>query len=64
LSNDGTVVLTTHQFFTPSGKAINKRGVLPNICTEYDKHDKCAKEPRADKEEDITTAVDFLHEAM
>lgn len=64
LSNEGTVVLTTHQFFTPSGKAINKRGVLPDICTEYDRYDKCAKEPRADKEEDITTAVDFLHEAM
>lgn len=64
LSNDGTIVLTTHQFFTPSGKAIHKRGVKPDICTEYNRHDKCAKEPRADKEEDIITAVDYLHETM
>ncbi|MBO6289628.1 MAG: hypothetical protein J6N45_04815 [Alphaproteobacteria bacterium] len=64
MSNGGKVALTTQQFFTPSGKAIHNKGVTPDICTQYDHHDQCAPQPRTDKQEDITTAVEFLHNNM
>ena len=61
MSNGGKLVLTTEQFFTPSGKVIHEKGAEPDICTELGRDDKCSREPRADKEEDIETAVKLLH---
>lgn len=61
ISNGGKLVLTTEQFFTPSGKVIHENGATPDICTELGRDDKCSHEPRADKEEDIETAVKLLH---
>lgn len=60
MTNGGQLVLTGEQFFTPSGKIIHEKGVMPDICTEYDMHDECAPQPRADKDEDITTALELL----
>lgn len=54
------LVLTGEQFFTPSGKIIHEKGVMPDICTEYDAHDTCSPQPRANKDEDISTALELL----
>ena len=61
ISNGGKLVLTTEQFFTPSGKVIHENGAEPDICTELWRDDKCSREPRSGKEEDIETAVKLLH---
>lgn len=60
MKNGGKLVLTGEQFFTPSGKVIHEKGVMPDICTEYDMHDVCAPQPRAGKDEDISTALELL----
>ena len=61
MSNGGKLVLTTEQFFTPSGKVIHENGAEPDICTEFGRDDKCSREPRSNKDEDIETAVKLLH---
>lgn len=60
MSNGGKLVLTGEQFFTPSGQIIHEKGVMPDVCTEYDLHDECAPQPRAGKDEDISTALEML----
>ena len=60
MSNGGTLVLTTEQFFTPSGKVIHEHGVEPDICTEHDAEGGCSPQSRLDNEEDITAAQQLL----
>jgi hypothetical protein len=60
MSGGGKLVLTTEQFFTPSGKIIHKNGVTPDICLTPDDDGNCLKESRLRIEEDIETAVKIL----
>lgn len=60
MSNGGKLVLTTEQFFTPSGKVIHKKGIEPDICTDYDNNGKCVKSERRNNEEDIEKAIELL----
>lgn len=60
MSNGGRLVLTTEQFFTPSGKIIHKRGIEPDVCLSGKTPDGCLKEKRVDKEEDIDKALQLL----
>lgn len=62
MSNGGKLVLTTEQFFTPSGKIIHENGIMPDICTVEDaEENECPAENRLHQEEDIETAVKLLH---
>ena len=60
MENGGKLVLTTEQFFTPSGKVIHQNGVSPDICVSKDAEGKCKKESRLWEEHDIETAIKFL----
>lgn len=60
MENGGKLVLTTEQFFAPSGKIIHQNGVQPDICVAKDAEGKCKKESRLWNEHDIETAVKFL----
>jgi len=60
MSNGGKLVLTTEQFYTPSGKIIHKQGIEPDICSDYDDNGQCAKSERLNNEEDIEKAVELL----
>lgn len=64
MSNGGKLVLTTEQFFTPSGKVIHEVGVMPDICTVLGRDDKCAKESRLDEEEEIDKAVKLIRNEL
>ena len=63
LSNGAKLVLTGEQFFTPAGKVIHQKGVMPDICVEYNADDECAKSSRTDNDEDILTAVEFFNKS-
>ncbi|MBP5352959.1 MAG: hypothetical protein J6Y91_04260 [Alphaproteobacteria bacterium] len=59
MSNGGKLVLTTEQFFTPSGKTIHQNGIVPNKClTEED--GECKAEIRSLNDEDVELAVKLL----
>ena len=60
MSNGGKLVLTTEQFFTPSGKIIHREGVEPDICMIPTFSNECPKEERSRTQEDIETAVKLL----
>lgn len=60
MSNGGKLVLTTEQFFTPSGKVIHQNGVQPDVCTEKDTDGSCSRKSRLWDESDIQTAVKLL----
>lgn len=60
MSNGGKLVLTTEQFFTPSGKVIHQNGVTPDLCVVPDNNDSCRQESRLWDESDISTAVKLL----
>lgn len=60
MSNGGRLVLTTEQFFTPSGKVIHKKGIEPDVCLSGKTADGCYNEKRVDKEEDIDEAIKLL----
>ncbi|MBP5215720.1 MAG: hypothetical protein J6039_04095 [Alphaproteobacteria bacterium] len=60
MSNGGKLVLTTEQFFTPSGKIIHKQGVEPDICMVPSFSEVCPSEERSRTQEDIDMAVKLL----
>lgn len=60
MSNGGKLVLTTEQFFTPSGRAIHQKGVQPDVCEAKDINGLCKKESRLWEEHDIETAIKLL----
>ena len=58
--NGGKLVLTTEQFFTPSGKIIHQNGVTPDICEAKNADGSCKQESRLWEEHDIETAIKLL----
>lgn len=64
MSNGGKLALTSEQFFTPSDKVINKKGIEPDVCLNYVIDGECEKVMRNDKEEDITEAIKILKNEM
>lgn len=60
MSNGGKLVLTTEQFFTPSGKIIHQNGVTPDICEAKNADGSCKQESRLWEEHDIETAIKLL----
>lgn len=64
MSNGGKLVLTSEQFYTPSGKIIHKKGIEPDVCLNYVVDGACEKTDRGNKEEDIEKALEILHENM
>ncbi len=60
MSNGGRLVLTTEQFFTPSGKVIHKRGIEPDVCLSGKTREGCLNDKRVDIEEDIDKAIRLL----
>ena len=60
MSNGGKLVLTSEQFFTPSGKPIHKTGVEPDVCLNYIVDGKCEQAERLNMEEDIDEAIKIL----
>lgn len=61
MSNGGKLVLTTEQFFTPSGRVIHKKGIEPDICLSDMENDKCIRESRLKQDNDIDQAIRLLH---
>lgn len=64
MSNDGKLVLTTEQFFTPSGKVIHKKGIEPDVCLTRRYDDVCNPQSRVKIDDDIDAAFKLLHEAI
>ena len=64
MSNDGKLVLTTEQFYTPSGKTIHKIGIEPDVCLTRRYDDVCNPESRVKVESDIDAAFNLLHEEI
>ena len=64
MSNKGRLVLTTEQFFTPSGKIIHGNGITPDVCLSEAKDGTCAQEKRFNNDDDIKQAVKLLKEEM
>lgn len=60
MSNGGKLVLTTEQFFTPSGKAIHRNGITPDICVSPDTDGSCKKESRVWEDSDMEKAIALL----
>lgn len=60
MSNGGKLALTAEQFFTPSDNAINKRGIIPDVCSSEQIDGICQREERPDMEEDIELAIKTL----
>ena len=60
MSNGGKLVLTTEQFFTPSGKAIHKHGIEPDLCLSGTENDVCIRESRLKQDDDIDKAIKLL----
>lgn len=60
MSNGGKLVLTTEQFFTPSGKVIHKNGIDPDVCLAGKKGDACARESRLKQDDDVDKAIQLL----
>ena len=64
MSNGGKLVLTSEQFFTPAGNIIHKKGIEPDVCSNYIIDGQCEKAERGNNEEDITEAIRRLKEKM
>lgn len=64
MSNGGKLVLTTEQFFTPSGKIIHQNGVTPDLCVVPAADNSCPQESRLWEENDISTAIKLLKNEM
>lgn len=62
MSNGGKLVLTTEQFFTPSGKVIHKNGIEPDVCLAGTVDGVCEKNDRSKIDDDIDTAINLLKE--
>ncbi len=60
MSNGGKLVLTTEQFFTPSGKIIHQNGIIPDICLMPDVDGTCPRISRLNEDADIEQAVKLL----
>lgn len=60
MSNGGKLVLTTEQFFTPSGKIIHKNGIIPDVCLMPDANGECPRINRINEDTDIEQAVKLL----
>ncbi len=60
MSNGGKLVLTTEQFFTPSGRAIHEVGVLPDVCTEKGADGLCSQESHLTEDGDIDEAYKLI----
>ena len=60
MSNGGKLVLTTEQFFTPSGKVIHKNGIEPDVCLAEKDGNLCARESRLKKDDDLDKAIKLL----
>lgn len=60
MSNKGRLVLTTEQFFTPSGKIIHNSGITPDVCLSEAKDGTCIPEKRLNNDEDIKKAIELL----
>lgn len=61
MSNGGKLVLTTEQFFTPSGAVIHEKGIEPDICLSQIENGKCLRQERQRLEKDIDEALKLLH---
>ncbi|MBR1601471.1 MAG: hypothetical protein IJ677_07830 [Alphaproteobacteria bacterium] len=64
MGNGGRLVLTSEQFFTPSGKIIHKKGIEPDVCLNHIVDGQCEKVERANNEEDIEKAIEILRKEM
>lgn len=60
MSNGGKLVLTTEQFFTPSGKIIHQNGIIPDVCLMPDANGECPRISRLHEDTDIEQAVKLL----
>lgn len=60
MRNSGRLVLTTEQFFTPSGKVIHQNGIIPDICLMPDARGDCPRINRLNEDADIEQAVKLL----
>ena len=57
-------MLTTEQFFTPSGKVIHQNGIEPDVCLNYVVDGQCERAERKNMQEDIDEAIKLLKEKM
>ncbi|MCQ2734378.1 MAG: S41 family peptidase [Alphaproteobacteria bacterium] len=60
MSNKGRLVLTTEQFFTPSGKIIHGNGITPDVCLSKAKDGLCLQEKRLNNDDDLRQAIKIL----
>ena len=60
MSNKGRLVLTTEQFFTPSGKIIHGNGITPDVCLSKAKDGSCPPEKRLNNDDDLKQAIELL----
>lgn len=60
MSNGGRLVLTTEQFFTPSGKPIHGSGIIPDVCLSKADDGSCNKQNRLREDSDIESAIKLL----
>ena len=55
---DSTLYLTSGLFFSPSGKMIQDKGILPQICTGI--HESCLFSNKSDRQKDVATAIQII----
>lgn len=56
------VFITNGHFYTPSGKRINGKGILPQICTGV--NDSCYFSDKSDSNKDILTAINLIKKKL
>ncbi|MGI4851286.1 MAG: S41 family peptidase [Janthinobacterium lividum] len=61
LTNGGAMKFTTAAFYTPSGKSIQKQGIIPDVKIEQQVDLKAIREDKRLRESNLALAIDFNH---
>ena len=61
LTNGGAMKFTTAAFYTPSGRSIQKQGILPDVKVEQQIDLKTIHEDKRLRESNFASAIDFNH---
>lgn len=61
LTNGGAMKFTTAAFYTPSGRSIQKQGIVPDVKVEQQIDFKTIREDRRLRESNFASAIDFNH---